>query len=76
MRVFVILYQTRLVGVGMCMGLPPVAVFVLVFNVVVIVQDVGVRMCDILVGVFMDVLGSHHPCSIPDAIASDEVPRS
>jgi hypothetical protein len=74
-RVFVILYETRLVGVGVGVGLPPVVVFVLVFDVVVLVQDVGMRMCDILVGVLMGVLCSHY-CSIPGAIASAEVTRS
>jgi predicted Co/Zn/Cd cation transporter (cation efflux family) len=72
--VFVILCQTRLVGVGVGVGLASVAVFVLVFDVVVVMQDMGMRMCDIPVGVLMDVLGSHHPCSISGAIAFDEVP--
>lgn len=73
-RVFVILYETRLVGMGVGVGLPIVAVFVLVFDVVVIVQDVGMRMCHILVGVLMGVLCGHRPCSLPGGIASAEVP--
>lgn len=34
-------------------------VFVLVFNVVVIMEDVGVRMCQISMGVLMGVLCGH-----------------
>jgi hypothetical protein len=59
-RVFVILDQARLVSVWMGMGLPVVAVFVLVLDVVVVVQDVGMRMRLIPMGVLMGVLCGHH----------------
>lgn len=59
-RVFVILDQARLVSVWMGMGLPVVAVFVLVLDVVVVVQDVGMRMWLIPMGVLMGVLCGHH----------------
>jgi hypothetical protein len=59
-RVFVILDQALLVSVWMGMGLPVVAVFVLVLDVVVVVQDVGMRMRLIPMGVLMGVLCGHH----------------
>jgi hypothetical protein len=62
--VLVILGEARLVGVGMGVGLPVVAVFMLVFHVLVLMQDVGMRMRYVPVGVLMGVLFSHLPCSI------------
>jgi hypothetical protein len=59
-RVFVILDQACLVSVWMGMGLPVVAVFVLVLDVVVVVQDVGMRMRLIPMGMLMGVLCGHH----------------
>jgi hypothetical protein len=43
-------------------------VLVLVLDVVVLVQDVGMRMRRIPVGVLMNVLCGHCPCSVPDGI--------
>lgn len=43
-RVFVILYEAALMGVRVRVGLPVVAVFVFVLDVLMIMQDVRVRM--------------------------------
>lgn len=54
-----ILSEARLVGVRVGVGLPIVAVLVLVFYVLMLMQDVGVRMRHVPVGVLMGVLFSH-----------------
>jgi hypothetical protein len=58
-RVFVILYEVALMGMRVCVGLPVMAVFVLVLNMVMIMQDVRVRMRHVLVGVLVSVLRGH-----------------
>jgi hypothetical protein len=58
-RVFVILFEVALVGVRVRVGLPVVAVFVLVLDVLVIVQDVRVCMRHISVRVLVNVLRGH-----------------
>jgi hypothetical protein len=55
-------------------GLPVVAVLVLVFDVVVIVQDMGMRMGHIPVGVLMGVLCGHLHCSVPAAVSTWPAP--
>jgi hypothetical protein len=47
--VFVILFEVALVGMRMCVRFTVVAVFVLVLNVLMIVQVVRVCMCHISV---------------------------
>jgi hypothetical protein len=64
-RVLVILGEARLVGVGMGVGLPVVAVFMLVFDVLVFMPEVGMRMRHISVGVFVGVWCGHLPWSFP-----------
>jgi CTP:molybdopterin cytidylyltransferase MocA len=62
-RVLVILGEARFVGMVMDVDLPVVAVFVLVFHVLVLMQDVGMRMRHISVGVLVGVWCGHLPCS-------------
>jgi hypothetical protein len=71
--VVVILYEALLVSVRVRVGLSVVAVFVLVIDVLMIVQDVRVAMRRIAVSVFMSVL-SGHSCSITGRINSGEFP--
>jgi len=52
---FVSVFQIALMGVGMRVGLPIVAVVVLVFDVLVIMQGMRVDMCLISVRVLMRV---------------------
>jgi hypothetical protein len=55
----VILFEITLVGVRVRVGLPVVAVFVLVLDVLMIVQDVRMCMCHIPVRVLVSVLRGH-----------------
>jgi hypothetical protein len=59
-RVLVVLDEACLVGVVMGVGLPVMAVFVLVFYVLVLMQDVGMRMPYVPVGVLVGVRRGHH----------------
>lgn len=58
-RVFVILYEAGLMGVRVRVGLPVVAVFVFVLNVVMIMQEVRVCMRRIPVRVLVCMLRGH-----------------
>lgn len=55
----VILYEGLLVGVRVGVGLPVVAVFVLMLDVLVIVQDVRMGMGRIRMAVLVSVLRGH-----------------
>jgi hypothetical protein len=57
--VFVILYEATLMGMRVRVGLPVVAVFVLVINVFMIMQDVRVCMRRISVRVLVSVRCGH-----------------
>jgi hypothetical protein len=57
--VFVILYEAALMGVRVGVGLPIVSVFVRMLDMLVIMQDVGVRMRHIPMGVFVSVFRGH-----------------
>jgi hypothetical protein len=63
-RVLVILDEALLVGVGMGVGLRTVVVFVLVFHVLVLMQDVGMRMRHVAMGVLMGVWFGHLSYSV------------
>lgn len=54
-RVLVILDEAPLVGVVMGVDLPAVVMFVFVFHMLVLMQDVGMRMRGAPVGVLMGV---------------------
>jgi hypothetical protein len=72
--VFVILYEVALMGMRVCVGLPVMAVLVLVLNMVMIMQDVRVRMRHIPVGVLVNVLrGQLCPLSGRLAMSISEV---
>lgn len=58
-RVFVILCEAGLMGVGVRVGLPVVAVFVFVLDVLMVMQDVCVGMRHIPVRVLVCVLRGH-----------------
>jgi hypothetical protein len=58
-RVFVILFEVVLVGMLVCVGLPVVAVLVLVLDMLMVMQDVRVCMHYIPVRVFVSVLRGH-----------------
>jgi hypothetical protein len=58
-RVLVILFEAALVVVRVRVGLPVVAVFVFVLDVLMIMQDVRVCMRDIPVRVLVSVLCGH-----------------
>jgi hypothetical protein len=62
-RVLVVLGEARFVRVEMGVDLPVVAVLVLVFHVLVLMQDVSMRMRHISVGVLVGVWCGHLPCS-------------
>ena len=55
-------FQIALMGVGMRVGLPIVAVVVLVFDVLVVMQGMRVDMCLISVGVLMRVRRGQGGC--------------
>jgi hypothetical protein len=57
--VFVIRFKTLLVDVRVSMGLAVMAVLVLVLDVLMIMQDMSVRMRHIAMSVLMSVLRSH-----------------
>jgi hypothetical protein len=73
-RVFVILHEARLMGVRMRVTLPVVTVLMLVLDVVVIMQDVRMRMSHIPVAVLVSVRRSHS-CSIPGRFYSSRSPN-
>lgn len=73
-RVFVILFEVLLVGMRVRVGLPVVAVFVLMINMIVIVQSVRVCMRHIPVRVLVSVRCGHL-CSVSGSYRSGEAPH-
>jgi hypothetical protein len=71
--VVVLLDEACLVGVRVGVGLLVVAVLVLVLDVVMIVQNMGMLMRYIPVGVLMAVLRGHRHCSLSDRFLSGEI---
>lgn len=59
MRVFVLLFEAFLVNMWVCVGLPVVAVFVLVLDVLMVVQDMRMRMRQFVVRVLVSVRCGH-----------------
>lgn len=59
MGVFVLLFEAFLVNMWMCVVLPVVAVFVLVLDVLMVVQDMRVRMRQFVVRVLVSVRCGH-----------------
>lgn len=59
MRVFVLFFEAFLVNMCVCVGLPVVAVFVLVLDVLMVVQDMRVRMRQFVVRVLVSVWCGH-----------------